>query len=153
MNKHLRPDFERLIKLTVSALLAISAVSCENKTTVSTEPQAQRAIFPPFMVEQGSDSDSSYISFRGIRYGADSLEILCTSWTIVEYGPYLVRRDSLNAVTFLLAQLHTTSPTVTWKKLEFSEWITASEFAALQQLSFTNSRDTITITVTHALTR
>jgi len=103
--------------------------------------------FPEFFVEKGSDIDSSYISFRGIKINSDTLEIQATSWGVIAYGLFLSKKTLGNEIQYQMMGECGTVPSETWSKVTLKAWIKAEETNTLQKLSFSNSKDTINIAI------
>ncbi|MFA6979506.1 MAG: hypothetical protein WC209_09310 [Ignavibacteriaceae bacterium] len=103
--------------------------------------------FPEFFVEKGSDIDSSYISFRGVKKNNDTLEIQATSWGVIAYGLFLSKTTLGNEIQYQMMGECGTVPSETWSKVTLKAWIKAEETTTLRKLSFTNSKDTIDIAI------
>ena len=56
--------------------------------------------FPEFFIEKGSDIDSSYISFKGVKKNNDTLEIQATSWGVIEYGLFISKKTFDNEIQY-----------------------------------------------------
>jgi hypothetical protein len=118
---------------------------CAPKSDTITQPKSQSLVPPEFFVEKGSDLDSSYISFRGLRKNSDTLEIEATSWGVIEYGLVLCREYAPKAIHFLFIGRCGTVSTRTWRKVTLNDWITLAQADTLQMLWLTNSRDTLAV--------
>ncbi|MFA6598144.1 MAG: hypothetical protein WCS69_10505 [Ignavibacteriaceae bacterium] len=103
--------------------------------------------FPEFFFEKGSDVDSSYISFRGVKKNSDTLEIQATSWGVIEYGLFLSKKTLGNEIQYQMMGECGTVSSETWTKVTLKAWIKAEETTALRKLSFTNTKDTIDISI------
>ncbi len=121
---------------------------CAKNTDITAQPEPQQSFLPEFFVEKGSDLDSSYISFRGLRKNPDTLQIQATSWGVIEYGLLLSRENAPKAIKFRIIGRCGTVSTRTWQKVTLQGWITAAEADTLQMLSFTNSKDTLAVVLT-----
>jgi len=131
--------------------LFILLYSCNENSTTSPDQEHSVLSFSEFFFEHGSDIDTSYISMKGIKKNADSLEIQATCWGIIETGPFL-SRDNLNKeILFKMMGVCGTINSSTWTKVTRTRWITARETDTLYALSFTNFRDTLRIVKTGML--
>ncbi len=140
----------RHLLLTVLWVLPVALLfHCSPKTDSITQPQSQSLVPPEFFVEKGSDLDSSYISFRGLRKNSDTLEIEATSWGVIEFGLSLSREYAPHAIHFHVMGRCGTVSSITWRKVTLNDWITLAQTDTLQMLSLTNSRDTLTVVLTH----
>jgi hypothetical protein len=146
----LLPD--RSASNVLSAVGVLMFFACSKSADIASQPQTPHSLLPEFFVEKGSDLDSSYISFRGVGKNPDTLEIQATSWGVIEFGLILARQNAPKAINYQMFGRCGTVFTHTWQKVTLRAWITATEADTLQQLSFTNSRDTISIVVTHTTT-
>lgn len=143
MNKYcLRMRF--LIFLTFTT---ISLSSCSD-TSISPDKNNAQISYPEFFIEKGSDMDTSYISFRGVKKNNDTLEIQATSWGVIEYGLFLSRKNFIKEIQFQMMGKCGTVSTRTWTKVTLKGWIKSEETNTLQKLSFTNFNDTINVVKT-----
>jgi hypothetical protein len=126
--------------LAFFSLLVFNA--CSDETIL---PESKVISFPEFFVESGSDIDSSYISFRGIKRNSDTLEIQGTSWGIIEYGLILEKEDFPNSKFYKFTGICGTVSSYTWEKVTLTRYITSAEDDNLQSLSFTNFKDTLIV--------
>ena len=127
--------------IAITFLLVLAG--CNDETIL---PESQTISFPEFFIEKGSDIDSSYISFKAVKKNSDTLEIQGTSWGAIEYGLILEQENIYNSIFYKFTGICGTVSTFTWQKVTLSRFITASEDDNLQILSFTNFKDTLTIT-------
>ena len=132
--------------LTLFILMLL--ISCSEDSTTSPESKQSKLSFSNFFIEKGSDSDTSYISFRGTEINPDSLEIQATGWGIIETGLLLGRINLNKEIQFRMMARCGAITTRTYKKVTLKGWITAEETDTLQALSFANYRDTIRIVKT-----
>jgi len=130
----------------LSSLFFLS--SCKKPNNTPVETTGQFSLFPEFFIERGSDSDSSYISLRGVRVGNDTLEIQATSWGIIEYGLILVPQNSSKSILYSLVGECGTVMSKTSRKVTLSQSISPETQDTLQQVGFTNFRDTLIVTKT-----
>ncbi len=101
--------------------------------------------FGEFFLEKGSDTDSTYLSFRGRRSGLDSLMLEMTTWGVIEYGLFLRRENSSRRVSYFLMGECGTVSSRTWKKVTLKGFLSPIEQDTLWILSFSNLKDTLTI--------
>lgn len=104
--------------------------------------------FPDFYVEKGSDSDSSYISFRGRKIHPYLFEIEATGWGDYGTGISLATVPKPNKLFFqLMAECGVNPPNI-WVKAVRTAVITADILDTVNTLAFTNLyRHTDTIVV------
>lgn len=94
--------------------------------------------FPEFFIEKGSDSDSSYISFRGRKIHPYLFEIEGTGWTIPATGSLL---DMTNKPQEILIKMMGECGFVfneSWYKETKTAIITADVLDTVNTLAFTN---------------
>lgn len=104
--------------------------------------------FPDFFVERGSDTDSSYISFRGRKIHPYLFEVEGTGWGIIETGILLEKISQPQKLFFQLMGECGTVLTQTWNKTSRTQIITADILDTVNTLAFTNLfRNTDTINV------
>lgn len=104
--------------------------------------------FPDFFVEKGSDSDSSYISFKGRKIHPYLFEVEGTGWGIIETGISLEKICEPQKLFFHLMGECGTVLTQTWNKTSRIQIITADVLDSVNTLAFTNLfRNTDTIFV------
>lgn len=129
--------------IIITSLIILVFLSGCKKILVG--PPVSQVSFPEFYLEKGSDIDSSFISFRGIRITYDTLEIQATGWGIIETGLHLHRGNIPLGIFYMFTGYCGTITSKTWAKVTLTDWITASETDTLWVLGFTNFRDTLTI--------
>lgn len=132
----------------LAALFLFMLTGCGDKvnsTPLIPEPIDTNFPFPEFFVEQGSDSDTSYISLRGVQIDKDTLEIQATSWGIIEYGLLLSQYNLPHEINYEMMGMCGTVFTKTWTKVTLKQYLTSTECDTLFRLSFTNFRDTIEV--------
>jgi len=97
--------------------------SCCEDSNTSPEQNKNGVSFPEFFIEKGSDSDTTYISLRGIKKNNDTLEIQATGWGIIEYGLFLSRHNLPKEIHYQLMGECGTVSSRTWAKVTLAQWI------------------------------
>lgn len=145
MNKKLIQQTRGYVISCSLVVLLFFLVNCNGDSDSLVEPEQQFTNFPEFFMESGTDSDTSYISFRGTLLENDTLELQTTSWGVVETGLFLNRRYSNRSVLFRMMGICGTVESRTWEKVTLFEYLSPSDLDTLKQLAFTNGSDTLVV--------
>lgn len=94
--------------------------------------------FPEFFIEQGTDSDSSYISFRGIKIHPYLFEIEGTGWTIPATGSFLDMTFKPQEILIKMMGECGVVLNENWYKETKTAIITADVLDTVNTLAFTN---------------
>lgn len=94
--------------------------------------------FPEFFIEQGSDSDSSYISFRGRKIHPYLFEVEGTGWTIPATGSLLDMTFKPQEILIIMMGECGVVLNESWHKETKSVIITADVLDTVNTLAFTN---------------
>lgn len=104
--------------------------------------------FPNFFIERGSDSDSSYISFRGRKIHPYLFEIEAVGWGRIGTGITLESINYPRKISFYLMGECGVDPSRIWDKAVRTTIITADIMDTVDVLTYSNlHRQTDTITV------
>jgi len=133
--------------IIITLFIPLLLISCKES---SLTPVEKTISFPEFFVEQGSDSDTTYISLKGFRNN-NRFEVQATGWGIWEYGLFLDRTNCESTINYSLMGECGTVFSRTWTKVTLIDLLTPEETDSLWVISFTDFRDTITVakTITH----
>ncbi|MBU2507119.1 MAG: hypothetical protein KJ799_10405 [Bacteroidetes bacterium] len=134
MNNRNLLNLRNLFVVIITIALSLPLFNCSESSSTSTEPKPTEFSFSEFFVEKGSDSDT--------------LEIQATSWGVLEYGLFLSHDHSNKAILFEMWNKCGTVLTRTWVKVTHKDLITSAEADTLQQIGFTNFRDTLIVVKT-----
>lgn len=134
MNNRNLLNLRNLFVVIITIALSLPLFNCSESSSTSTEPKPTEFSFSEFFVEKGSDSHT--------------LEIQATSWGVLEYGLFLSYDHSNKAILFEMWNKCGTVLTRTWVKVTHKDLITSAEADTLQQIGFTNFRDTLIVVKT-----
>jgi len=144
-NKYYSSNASLLIPFFVFSLVFVF-FSCDDNI-ISTEVEKPQTNLPEFLIEDGTDLDSSYFSLRGLIKSEDTLEIQATRWGIVETGLFLYQKDLGDEIQYEILGMCGTVSSITWKKVTLKSWITRERLKTLKKLSCTRFIDTISYTI------